>query len=77
MSLALNEPHEIGCSPFKLGHYLQACTTTGQEFLILYVKQSIENHMELTLDSNLLQGWTVHFIHSRINFSFLGALQGI
>lgn len=56
MSLALNEPHEVGCSPLKLRQYLRACTTIGQKFLILYVEQPMENHMELTPDSNLWQG---------------------
>ena len=27
MSLALGEPHKIGCYPFKFKQYLQACTT--------------------------------------------------
>jgi len=26
MSLAINEPHEIGCSSFKFKPYLRACT---------------------------------------------------
>ena len=32
MSLAPNEPHEIGCSLFKLKHYLRACTTSGKKY---------------------------------------------
>jgi hypothetical protein len=32
MSLAPNEPHEIGYSSFKLKHYFQACATSGKNY---------------------------------------------
>ena len=40
----LNEPHEIGCSSFKFKHYLQECTTSGTENLIMYTKEPTRNH---------------------------------
>ena len=32
MSLAPNEPHEIGYSSLKLKHYFQACATSGKKY---------------------------------------------
>ena len=38
MSLALNEPHEIGWSFFKFKHHLQACTKSGKKTIDILCK---------------------------------------
>ena len=35
MSLALNEPHEMDYSSLKVKHYLQACTITSANKLLI------------------------------------------
>lgn len=43
MSLALNEYHEIDCSPFKVNCYLQACTIKREnKLLILCARQPMK-----------------------------------
>ena len=46
MSFPVNEPHEIGCSSFKLN--IRACVTRGQKLLILYANQPRGNHRGLS-----------------------------
>jgi hypothetical protein len=43
MTLAINKLTKIGCSLFKIKHYLQARTTCGQrELLIASAKQAMK-----------------------------------
>jgi hypothetical protein len=41
MSLALNKT-KIGCSSFKFKHYLQECTTSGKNLLLLHANNQWE-----------------------------------
>ena len=70
MSLAFNEPHEIGCSSLKFKFYLRTCTiTSGKNLLILYAKQpmtSVANQLQ-TKSSIELRGklqFTSHVLSS-------------
>ena len=56
MSWALNAP-EIDCSSFRFKHYLQACTTSGENLLILYAKQPMEDHRGPTSNKKSHMVW--------------------
>ena len=71
MSLALNEPHRIGCSSFKFLLYFQACTVTSKNnLLILHAKQPIGNRKGPTPDgkSNDLKENSSAFLFVKMSF---------
>jgi hypothetical protein len=59
MSLALNEPHKIGCSSFWVKDCPRVCTTSGKKVLMLCAKQPTEHRRGRTPNTNLYLSWRI------------------